>query len=35
MTLGDIAQTLGVSQSSVFRGLEKAKKRLKIELEGG
>ena len=25
MTLGDIAQTLGVSQSSVFRGLEKAR----------
>ena len=35
MTLDDIAQILGVSQSSVFRGLEKAKKRLKIELEGG
>ena len=35
MTLGDIAQTLRISQSSVFRGLEKAKKRLKIELEGG
>ncbi len=35
MTLSDIAQMLGVSQSAVFRDLEKAKKRLKLELEGG
>ncbi len=35
MTLSDIALTLGVSQSLVFRELEKAKKRLKLELEGG
>ena len=35
MTLGDIALTLGVSKSSVFRELEKAKKTLKLELEGG
>ena len=33
MTLDDIAQTLGVSQATVFRGLEKAKKLLKLELE--
>ena len=35
MTLSDSAQMLGVSQSAVFRDLEKAKKRLKLELEGG
>ena len=35
MTLDDIAQTLGISQATVFRGLEKAKKLLKLELEGG
>ena len=35
MTLDDIAQTLGVSQATVFRGLDKAKKLLKLELEGG
>ncbi len=35
MTLDEIAHTLGVSSSSVFRELEKAKKRLKLELEGG
>ncbi len=35
MTLNDIADTLGVSPSAVVRGLEKAKKRLKLELEGG
>ena len=35
MTLQDIARTLGISLSSVFRGMEKAKKRLKLELEGG
>ena len=35
MTLGEIARMLGLSQSSVFRELEKAKKRLKLELEGG
>ena len=35
MTLDDIAQTLGLSRSSVSRGLEKAAKLLKLELEGG
>ncbi len=35
MTLDDIAQTLGLSRSSVSRGLEKAGKLLKLELEGG
>ena len=35
MTLDDIAQALGVSQATVFRSLEKAKKLLKLELEGG
>ena len=35
MTLSEIAETLGVSHASVFRGLEKAKKKLKLELEGG
>ena len=35
MTLDDIAQTLGISQATVFRGLDKAKKLLKLELEGG
>ncbi len=35
MTLADIAQTLSISQSSVYREIEKAKKRLKLELEGG
>lgn len=35
MTLDDIARTLGISRATVFRELEKAKKRLKIEMEGG
>ena len=35
MTMDDIAETLGISQASVYRGLEKAKKLLKVELEGG
>ena len=41
MTLGDIGKMLGISQAAVFRSLEKAKKRLKLEwetesnLEGG
>ena len=35
MTLDEIAQTVGTNRSAVFRGLEKAKKRLKLELEGG
>ena len=35
MTLDDIAQALGMSQASVSRGLEKAQRMLKLELEGG
>ena len=35
MTLDDIALALGISQATVFRSLEKAKKLLKLELEGG
>ena len=35
MTLEDVAQTLGLSISAVYRELGKAKKRLKLELEGG
>ena len=33
MTLRDIADTLGMSPSTVFREMEKAKKRLKLEME--
>ncbi|MBR6443520.1 MAG: sigma-70 family RNA polymerase sigma factor [Clostridia bacterium] len=35
MTLDDIAQALGISQASVSRGLDKAQRLLKLELEGG
>ena len=35
MTLEEIAQMLGLSTSTVYRELGKAKKRLKLELEGG
>ena len=35
MTLEEIAQMLGLSTSAVYRELGRAKKRLKLELEGG
>ena len=35
MRTNEIAETLGISQASVSRSLEKARKLLKLELEGG
>ena len=35
MTLNDIGEILGISPASAFRSLEKAKKKLRMELEGG
>ncbi|MBQ8137700.1 MAG: sigma-70 family RNA polymerase sigma factor [Clostridia bacterium] len=35
MTLAEIGSMLGISASAAFRGLEKAKKLLKLEWEGG
>ena len=35
MRMDEIAETLGISQASVSRSLEKARKLLKLELEGG
>ena len=35
MTFSDIGKVLGISPAAVCRHLEKAKKRLKLELEGG
>ena len=35
MRTNEIAETLGISQASVSRSLEKARKLLKVELEGG
>ena len=35
MTLSDIGKVLGISPAAVYRHLEKAKKHLRLELEGG
>ena len=35
LSADEIALTLGISRASVYRRLEKAKKHLRLELEGG